>query len=123
MQLLWVSIFGLTGVWLRFLADQAGARIFPGSFPAATLMINTLGSLVAGAFYAWLIEKQGLAPELRTGLLVGLLGGFTTFSAYSLQSWNLLRSGETAMALTYWIGSPVLGLIAAALGYTLIIRA
>lgn len=79
-------------------------------FPAATFVVNVLGCLIAGVL-AGLIEKQGwFTPETRLFLFTGLLGGFTTFSAFGMETVNLLRRGETGIAVLYAAASVCCGL-------------
>lgn len=118
MQLIWIAGFGITGVLCRYWIDLGMGRWLSG-FPLATLLINLLGSALAGAIYVIGTEKSMIPPELRTGIMVGFLGGFTTFSAYALQSARLLEERAYSLALLYFFISPVLGLMCAALGMKL----
>lgn len=106
-----VALFGMLGVLARYGVDQwlAGE---PGAFPLSTFLINIAGSLIAGLIYVF-AERQDLSPALQTGLLVGFCGGFTTFSAYALQSVQMMERGKVSVALAYLFVSPVLGLLAA----------
>ncbi len=106
-----VSLSGLIGVLCRYGTDL----LFKSSdhdFPVSTLLVNLLGSFLAGAIYA-ISETRGLSSTLQTALLVGFCGGFTTFSAYTLQTLTMLDRGKIAPALCYFVLSPVLGLLAA----------
>lgn len=111
----WIFAFGLVGVGLRYALETAGAG-FTASFPWVTLLINVAGCFVAGFLFrldfSWPVE-------LRTGLIVGFCGGFTTFSAYSLQAFLLLDRGAALPAMLYLFGSPVLGIFAAGMGFSL----
>ena len=90
------------------------------SFPWGTLAVNVLGSLVVGALAAvGDAPKLGLSAEARQFLMIGVLGGFTTFSAFSLQTLRLIQDGDWARASTNVLLSVVLGLAAAAAGYRL----
>lgn len=112
MSIVWVALFGLAGIFTRYGTDLAFQKL-GGNFPVGTFLINVLGSFLAGVVYAWAVERGGLSPELRTGILVGFLGGFTTFSAFSLQTARLLESGAATPALLYATLSPLLGIGAA----------
>ena len=81
-------------------------------FPWATLIANALGALLIGLLAGWLAERQGL----RAFWIVGLLGGFTTFSAFSLETLTLLDRGSAGLALTYVLASLAIGLLACWLG-------
>ena len=104
--------FWLTGVF----ADLTGAR-----WPWGTLAINVLGSLVIGlvAGIALAPSRIDLHPDLRIFLMTGVCGGFTTFSAFSLQSLELLQAGETLAAGAYILASVVLCLLAVWAGWSI----
>ena len=109
MQNWWiVGLMGVVGVLCRFGADQLLAT-WSKDFPFTTLLVNLAGCGLAGAIYA-LSLSRGLSPHLYAGLLVGFCGGFTTFSAYALQTVTLLEKGRLLQALGYLVVSPVLGL-------------
>lgn len=110
-----LGIFGLLGVFSRWGIDQ----ILPsssGEIPKSTFLINLLGSFVAGFLFSLGQEKNLLSPELRTALIVGFCGGFTTFSAYSLQVAQMIREEHFARAFFYITASPVLGVLFAIAG-------
>lgn len=85
-------------------------------FPYATLVINVLGSFVIGWLAEWFRLQILTAVELRLALITGVLGGFTTFSAFSLETLSLLRGGELLLALLYVGCSVLFGLLAAWIG-------
>lgn len=108
-----IGLFGVAGVLCRFGVDKvAGGSTEP--FPKSTLLINIVGSFLAGLFFA-LAERKEFPPALQLGLLVGFCGGFTTFSAYALQAFVMMDKGRAFPALAYLFLSPILGLTAAAL--------
>jgi fluoride exporter len=108
-SLLHVALGGAIGSVLRYLAVQAlGA-------PLATLVVNVLGSFAIGALFVALGPKMQYAPLLMTGLL----GGFTTFSAFSLDTLRLVEAGQVLQAALYVAGTVLLSLIAVALGVAL----
>lgn len=86
------------------------------AFPYGTLVVNVIGSLLMGFLYVWLLERVAEGPALRAFLLVGLLGAFTTFSTFSLETLNLVESGQTAKALANILISVTLCISAAGLG-------
>jgi CrcB protein len=88
------------------------------SFPYGTLAINVLGSILMGLFTGWFALRGG-SQALRLFIATGVLGGFTTFSSYSLEAVLLLERGETGAALAYILGSVVLGLAGLFLGLAL----
>jgi CrcB protein len=90
-----------------------------GKFPWATFLVNLLGSFLIGVAYVLIVEKQFLSPEMRLWLMTGFLGGFTTFSSFSLETLQLWQQGQLIQALAYIIGSLVMCLLAVALAVTL----
>ena len=113
-EILLVALGGGVGAALRGAIDLLAER-FGLAAPPATLAINLIGSFAAGLLVALVVERGALPAELRPLLIVGLLGGFTTFSAFAVQT---LRLGEGAplSALAYVAASLLLGLLAAAAG-------
>jgi len=89
-----------------------------GSFPWSTLVENVVGSFLLGMLMVFLLEVWPPNRYLRPFLGVGLLGGFTTFSAYTSETRGLLQDGEGVLALTYLFGSVALGLLAVWIGIT-----
>lgn len=106
-----IALFGVLGVLCRYGADQTFGG-WNDRFPFVTLGVNILGCFLAGCIYAWSIHRD-ITPTLQTALVVGFCGGFTTFSAYSLQVVGLIERGKWLAAATYFTASPMLGLIAA----------
>jgi CrcB protein len=93
-----IAVGGAAGSVLRYWSSL-GVHAWAGrGFPYGTLAVNVLGCLVMGLLYVWLIERSGAGPTWRAGLLVGLLGGFTTFSSFSIETVNLFEGGEPARA-------------------------
>lgn len=109
-----VALGGAIGASLRYLASVGATRAFGPGFPVATVCVNILGSFLMGVLVVVLAEKGGtrFAPFLMTGLL----GGFTTFSAFSLDAVTLYERGQTLLAGGYVIGSVVLSLAALVAG-------
>jgi len=119
MQLVYIGAFGLAGVLLRFFLSQP-LNPAPGTgFPWGTFFVNILGAFAVGAVYTFGIEKAAISPELRVGLLVGLLGGFTTFSSICLEGVTMLSNGREWQALLYIVLSNILGVAAAFAGVLL----
>jgi fluoride exporter len=115
MQAIWVGLFGVLGVLSRWSLDSLTGRWFE-IFPIGILLINVLGSLLAGVIYVAGTEKGLLSPAIAVGLLVGFCGGFTTFSAYSLQAFLYLERADLFRGLGYLFISPLLGLAGVYLG-------
>lgn len=118
MSYVYVGIGGLIGTVARYgLSNFAVAR-FGSGFPVGTFFINVSGSFLLGLFLAALAAR-GAADGWRLFLAVGFCGGYTTFSTYSMETLKLLESGRPGLALLYFAGGPVLGLLAAYLGLSL----
>ena len=116
MQWLLVFAFGGIGAVVRV---AIGAAVGLRTFPWATLLVNVAGCLAIGALHELLVTRLALSPLWRPALIGGLLGGFTTFSAFGLETWQLLQSGRAVAAVVYALGSVVLGVAAVAVGMAL----
>jgi CrcB protein len=115
MELLLIAIGGAFGAVARALIDQAAARA--GRLAEnGTLTINLVCSQLAGLIVVLIVERSMVPSELRPLLITGLLGGFTTFSALSLQLSRLMAAGDAVGAATYAVGSVVLGALCALIG-------
>jgi len=114
-----IGLAGLIGTLLRYWLSGFVARHYGETFPWGTLIVNVLGCLVCGAVFNLTEERFLVDPTVRTVILIGLLGGFTTFSSYGLQTFTLLRDGEFALATFNVAVSNVLGLLMVWVGYGL----
>ena len=112
-NLLLIGLGGALGAMARYwLGGRVQALSGSFSFPYGTLAVNVLGAFLLG-FLAYLVEGRGLlTPEARALLMVGLLGAFTTFSTFGLETLNLLREGQTTAALANIGASLLLSLLA-----------
>jgi CrcB protein len=110
---------GIGGV-LRHGVNLGCVRVWGTAFPWGTLAVNVVGSLLMGVIAGWLAFKGGTSwgEPLRLFLTTGILGGFTTFSAFSLDAALLWQRGETGLALAYVLGSVLCSISALALGLT-----
>ena len=88
-------------------------------FPFATLTVNIIGCLLIGVVFG-LGAKGGMTPEWRLFLATGVLGGFTTFSAFSYETVHMLQNGQISNAILYILASVLLGLLATFLGFWLV---
>ena len=118
-QTLAIAAGGALGALLRFWTANAVYAVSGRSFPYGTLVVNLLGSLLMGIFAAWLLERSSADPLWRSFLLIGVLGAFTTFSTFSMETVDLMESGQWLKALTNMLVSVVACVGAAALGLLL----
>lgn len=116
MEYLAVAMGGAAGSVLRYAISAFFRTALPGTFPTGTLFINLLGSFLIGLCAAW--TERGL-PGVRPWLMAGVLGGFTTFSAFSLENMRLMREGLPGTAFLYALLSVGGGVLLAFAGYTL----
>lgn len=117
-KILFVLAGGALGSVFRYSVSGMSHRLFTGVFPYGTLVVNLAGSFFIG--FAWgLLENTNISSNFRTFLFIGIFGGFTTFSSYSLETMNLLRDGEIKMGLINILGSNLLGLLLVFLGFIL----
>ncbi len=116
LQIMMIGIGGALGSMLRFLMSSAMGAWLGRDFPFGTLTINVLGSFLMGLLAVVLVERFNLDVVWRSAILVGFLGGFTTFSSFSLETLQLLLAEETSKALLYMGLSVILCVSAAALG-------
>ena len=119
MNLLVIAIGGALGSVARYLFSSAVLRATGSLFPAGTFAVNAVGCFVFGAIAGAAEQRVQLTPELRLFLLVGVLGGFTTFSSYAFESFGLLRDGEFAWAAANLAGQVAAGLVGMWAGYVI----
>lgn len=114
----WVFIAcgGALGTLLRYFLSGLDYRFSQGFFPMSTLVINLAGSLFIGFFWG-LFERMSVSPEMRMFVFIGILGGFTTFSTFTLENFNLMRDGELRIALVNILASNLLGIACVFLGF------
>lgn len=112
-SLLLVAGGGAVGSVLRYLASIWVSQLAQGSrFPWGTLCVNLIGCVLAGVIAIWTEKAQWFTPDHRLLLMTGVLGGFTTFSAFGLETMNLLKQGDVWLALAYVLISVVAGVAA-----------
>ncbi|MBY9068279.1 fluoride efflux transporter CrcB [Hyphomonas sp. WL0036] len=112
-----VALGGAIGASLRHGVGLLAVRHMATGWPWSTSIVNVTGSLAMGLLAGWLaLKAEGISQDMRLFLATGLLGGFTTFSAFSLEVATMLRSGETAKAALYAGLSLLLGVSALFIG-------
>lgn len=116
-----VAAGGAIGSLARFWLAAAMTALTGPRFPWGTLLINVVGSAIIGLVSAitFVPARLAMPPDMRIFLMVGVCGGFTTFSAFSLQTLELLQAGEVAPAAGYIAGSVVLCIVATWAGWEL----
>jgi CrcB protein len=112
-QALWVFVGGGLGAVLRY-AISIWIPFKDKGFPTATFLVNVLGCLLIGVLWYGLAKSE--ATWLRPFIIVGLLGGFTTFSSFGLETFRLLQEGQWAPGLAYFFLSNIVGLLFVYLG-------
>ena len=108
--LLFVALGGAVGATGRYMVGSLVSHLPQGAFPLGTFTVNALGSLALGVIAALMAMTWSPSPELRAFLVVGVLGGFTTFSAFSIDVILLFERGRTALALGYVAASLVVAI-------------
>ena len=116
MALVYVALGGALGSVARFGMTGLATRLLGSNFPYGTLAVNLLGGFLMGVLAALLARQPGGYESLRLFLAIGVLGGFTTFSAFSLDVMTLYLRGEVWMPLVYIMASVTLSVMALALG-------
>ena len=111
-----VALGGVVGCVARYGVSQLVQLVYARSFPLATLIINVVGCLLMGFLFFQTMDRVTISPALRAALLTGVLGGFTTFSTFAMETLLLAEDGETGSAVMYVVASVLLGLLAAFLG-------
>jgi CrcB protein len=119
-QWLAIAAGGAIGALLRYWASTGTHALLGRGFPYGTFTVNVLGSLAMGFLYVWLLDRVVSGPVVRAFLLIGLLGGFTTFSSFSIESLNLIEAGQiikafvnVLLSVTVCIGAAGLGVLIA----------
>jgi CrcB protein len=116
LRILLVGLGGFVGTLFRYWLSGVIARRYGETFPLGTLVVNAIGCFIIGFLF---YDRSLTTPTARTVVLIGVIGGFTTFSSYGLQTFTLLRDGELFLALVNVVASNALGLALVWLGYIL----
>lgn len=112
MEYLWIGIGGFFGANARFMLGREITQRLGAHFPYSTLVVNLTGAFLIGVLITILADRVVDEPMWRHLAIVGFLGGYTTFSTYTIEAVALLQDGRWTAALTYLLGSNLLGLLA-----------
>lgn len=118
-MILSIAAGGALGAVLRYAVITLTPFIFAVNFPMGTLLVNILGSFLMGLFIAYFAVTDYIQPELKAFLTMGMLGAFTTFSAFSYDIWTMWEKGDIALAFAYGAASVLLSITAIFLGVML----
>ena len=119
--LIWVALGGAIGSMARFgVSAFVVKQVNPINFPWGTFSVNVLGCMLAGVFLVVAESMQSISQEARLFIVTGLLGGFTTFSAFGIETLGLIKRGELLIALSYASLSIIVGVMAMWLSYSLL---
>lgn len=114
------GVGGFLGSGCRYLVQRLSAHYLPVSFPFGTLFINVTGCLLIGFLFAAADRSRFFTPEIRMFLIIGLCGGFTTFSTFTLDAYHLLKGGQYLYVSVYIVLSVTLGILATIAGIWII---
>jgi CrcB protein len=115
-SLVFIAIGGALGAVLRYGVSVSVYALLGRSFPYGTLFVNVSGSLLMGLLSVLMLERFNIGPEWRAAVLVGVLGSFTTFSTFSIETLNLLEQGDWVRAMSNIVLSVLVCLAAVWLG-------
>lgn len=114
-----IATGGAVGALFRFWVSNGVYAVLGRGFPYGTLAVNVLGSLVMGFLYVLFLERMSAGPELRGAVLIGMLGAFTTFSTFSIETLNLIEQADYLKAVLNMGISVLACMFAVWLGVTL----
>ena len=119
MQALAIAVGGAVGSLLRFWLSSGVYALAGRGFPWGTMAVNLLGSFLIGFLSVFMLERVSVGPEVRAGITIGLLGGFTTFSTFSMETINLIEQGDLLKAMLNIVVSVIACVAAAWIGLLL----
>jgi fluoride exporter len=110
--ILYIAIGGAIGSVLRYLTSLAAGKLFNSVFPVGTFLANCIGCLLIGLFFGYFEKNNLLSRDLKLFLITGLCGGYTTFSAFSVENIGLMQNNQTGTMLLYTGLSIIIGFTA-----------
>ncbi len=119
-HILWAALGGALGSSCRYLVGVWALRFFGSGYPWGTFIVNVVGSFLIGGLAEFIALKLNASAELRILLVTGFLGGFTTFSAFSLDAISLFERGALGLTAAYVISSVALSILAVFAGLALV---
>lgn len=119
MQILYIGIFGACGCLSRYFVSGWGYSLFGRSLPYGTLLVNVLGSFLLGLVMAASLHSTLLPHDVRVGITTGFMGGFTTFSTFSYETFRLLEEGSYLQAGANILLNLIICLVCAGLGFAI----
>ena len=117
-KLILIAAGGAAGTLLRYSLSGLTYRVLDGIFPWGTLFVNLMGSFAIGLLWG-VFEIENLSPNMRNFIFIGVLGGFTTFSTFALENFNLFRDGEIKLAISNLLASNIFGVLLVFTGFLL----
>lgn len=114
--MLWIGLGGFLGANARYWLGSLVNRFFGTSFPWATALVNISGAFAIGIIATLFMDRAVDNESLRLFLIVGLLGGYTTFSSYTWEAISLMQEDRWVAAIGYLVGSNVIGIVACVAG-------
>lgn len=112
-----IFLGGGVGALLRSALVPFGNRLSQAGFPTGVMLVNVSGCLIVGMIAGYAASRGNLSPALQNFLVIGVLGGFTTFSAFAADSLRLVTDGKVLQAVMYVVFSVIFSLLAACAGY------
>jgi fluoride exporter len=111
-----ISLGAIPGALSRYYLTLLFSRWLGTNFPFGIFFINISGAFIMGFFVTLTLKRAIMSPDLRLFVAIGFLGSYTTFSTYALDTSTLAKTGDRILALLYWLGSAVLGVICLEIG-------
>lgn len=115
-RLFFIALGGALGTLLRYIVSGLDYKFSGGIFPVSTFIVNLSGSLIIGFLWG-MSDRIVVSPNVRLFVFMGILGGYTTFSTFTLESFNLLRDGEYGIAAANILLSAIFGIGCVFLGF------